>query len=86
MTPERQRLLDYLRRYGLRGEMIQADTHDEDGFYALNPIIGEYSDPIPWPKDLNYDWLCRLEQVAKSADFSDMGRTVYNKWIREQDV
>lgn len=74
MTPERQRLMDYLRRHGLRGEMIQAETYDEDGFYALNPIVGEYTkNKIPWPESLNYEWLCKLEGVARLADFRNAG-------------
>jgi hypothetical protein len=65
--------MDYLLKFHIRGEMVQADTHDEDGFYALNPITGKYSGPIPWPDGLNYDWLCKLQEVARLADLRNAG-------------
>lgn len=69
MNPERQRMLDYLKRYGLRGENIKIDGWDEDGFMALNPITGEFQGPIPWPDGFNFDWFSKLYEVAQVADY-----------------
>lgn len=80
ITPERQRLMDYIARYHLVAKNIKADDWDEDGFMALNPITGEYQGPIPWPDGFNYDWFCKLYQVADRADVSEMGRAAYAQW------
>lgn len=82
MTPERQRLADYCLRYGLVIKNIQAKTHDEDGFYAYNPITGNLSSQIPWPPGFNYDWFCKLAEVADTADLSAYGPKVYAKLAR----
>lgn len=76
MTPERQRLLDYCRRFGLRGENINAENWDEDGFEALNPITGEFHGPIPWPDGFNVDWFRKLHEVAAASDYRHAGLRV----------
>lgn len=73
MNPERQRLHDYCRRNGLAIENVQAGTWDEDGFYAYNPITGRLSEKIDWPPSLNYDWFCKLAEVADLADYRRAG-------------
>lgn len=69
MSPERQRLVDYLRRHNLVAANMKADEWTEDGFMAVNPITGNVQGPIPWPQGFNYDWFCRLYYVADIADF-----------------
>lgn len=77
ISPERQRLMDYMARYHLLAKNIKASEWDEDGFMALNPITGQFQGPIPWPDGFNYDWFCKLLQVADSADYRRAGlRTV----------
>lgn len=82
MTPERQRLADYLLRFGLAIKNIQANTHDEDGFYAYNPITGNLSGQIPWPDGFNYGWFEKLAHVAMIAEISEYGPRAYAKLAR----
>lgn len=77
VNPERQRMLDYLRRYHLVPENIKVDDWDEDGFIALNPITGEWSKSrIPWPEGFNFDWFVKLYEVADIADYRHAGLRV----------
>lgn len=73
ISPERERLMDYLARYHLVAKNMKADDWDEDGFYAYNPITGSLSGQIPWPDGFNYDWFRKLHHVATIADFRRAG-------------
>lgn len=84
ISPERQRMIDYLARYHLVAKNIKADDWDEDGFMALNPITGQFQGPIPWPDGFNYDWFCKLYQVADVADFRRLGRSAYAQYLRRK--
>lgn len=74
VNPERQRMLDYLARFHLVPQNIKTDDWDEDGFIALNPITGLYTEhKIPWPEGFNYDWFVKLYDVADLADWRRAG-------------
>lgn len=80
ITPERQRVLDYLLTHGLVARNIKTSSLNEDGFEAYNPITGALSRRMPWPEGLDYDWLQRLILVADRADFSRLSRSQYKRW------
>lgn len=73
VSPERQRMMDYLLRFHLAPQNIKTSDWDEDGFYAYNPITGNLSGKIPWPDGFNYGWFCKLYHVADIADFRRAG-------------
>ena len=76
LSPERQRLIDYLGRHNLVAANMKADDWDEDGFTAVNPITGTYHGPVPWPEGFNYDWFRKLALVADRADYRRRGLSI----------
>lgn len=86
VNPERQRLLDYLTRYHLVPQNMKAREWDEDGFTALNPITGHEYGPVPWPEGFNYDWFCKLAEVADASDARrGLSRSQYKRLVVQRE-
>lgn len=72
ISPERQRLLDYLTSFGLNGSHMRADSLAEDGYNRIDFPNEDYY-RLPWPEGFSYSWFQALRDVAHKADLRRAG-------------